>query len=155
MSFVGEPLSMRGHQFQSFMDVVALPARLLVVDLHVERQRKLALREYGIEIGRQRLEDVRAGLLAGREVAALAEPEHHVEKAEIGISIRDRIMLAFDSADADAAEREDAGFNRGLADDFDGFAHVDKGVEIGGIFDREMRHAWSSSSFLSRSNRST
>src|SRR5882672_266942 len=160
MSDFGVTLSMHGLRFQSFgfqsfVDVVALPARFLVVDLHIERQREFALREYGIEISRQRLEDVLAGLLAGCEIAAFAEPEHHVEKAEIGISIRDRIMLTPDGADADAAEREDAGFNRCLADDFDGFAHVDKGVEIGGIFDREMRHAWSSSSFLSRSNRST
>src|SRR5712691_11438137 len=111
MSDFDVTLSMHGlrfhsFRFQGFVDVVAFPARLLVVDLHVERQRELALREYGIEIGRQRLEDVRAGLLAGREVAALAEPEHHVEKAEIGISVRDRIMVASDGADADAAERE-------------------------------------------------
>jgi hypothetical protein len=49
-------------------------------------------------------------------------------------------MLTSDGADADAAEREDAGRNRGLADHFDDFAHVDDGIEIGGIFDCEMRH---------------
>ena len=74
------------------------------------------------------------------EVAAFAEPQHHVEKAEIRLAVGDRVMLASDGADADAAEREDAGFDRGLADQFDDLAHVDAGVEIGGIFDREMRH---------------
>jgi hypothetical protein len=33
-----------------------------------------------IEIGRQGLENMFAGLLAGGEVAAFAEPQHHVEK---------------------------------------------------------------------------
>jgi hypothetical protein len=40
-------------------------------------------------------------------------------------------VLAFDGADANAAEREDAGLNRGLADHLDDFSHVDAGIEIG------------------------
>jgi len=40
-------------------------------------------------------------------------------------------VLAFDRADANAAEREDPGFHRGLADHFDDFVHIDTGVEIG------------------------
>ena len=59
-------LSMGRLHFQGFVDVVALPAGFLVVDLHVERQREFAVREHRIEIGRQRLEDMFAGLLAGR-----------------------------------------------------------------------------------------
>src|ERR1700730_4219358 len=107
MSALGVTLSMRGL-FQRFMNVVALPARLLVVDLHVERQRKLALRKHRIEMGRQRLENVLAGFLAGGEIAALAEPQHHVQKAVARVAVGDRVMLAPDRADADAAKREDA-----------------------------------------------
>src|SRR5438045_5545143 len=108
---------MHGLYFQSFVDVVALPAGLLVVDLHVERQRELALREHRIEIDRQRLEDMFARLLAGREVAPFAEPQHHVEKAEIRSSVGNRIVLASDGADANAAEREDAGLDRGRSEE--------------------------------------
>src|ERR1700712_5626005 len=79
----GVTLSMRRLRFQSFMDVVALPARLLVVDLHVERQREFALGEHRIEISRQHFEDVLAGFFAGGEIAAFAKPQHHVEKAEM------------------------------------------------------------------------
>src|SRR6478735_4889409 len=136
----GVTSSMGGLRFQGFVNVVALPTRFLVVDLHVERQREFALREDGIEMGRQRLEDVLAGLLAGGEIAALAEPQHHRKEAEIGVAVGDGVMLAFDGADADAAEREDAGLHRGLANDLDDFGHVDALVEIGRIFDREMRH---------------
>ena len=74
--------------------------------------------EHRIEIGRQRLEDMLAGLLAGSEVAAFAEPQHHVEKAETRVAVGNRVMLAANGADADAAEREDAGFHRGLAHQF-------------------------------------
>src|SRR6185437_10623487 len=88
-SDLGVTLSMGGLRFQGFVDVVALPARFLVVDLHVERQRELALCEHGIEMGRQRLENVLAGLLAGGEIAPLAEPQHHREKTEIGIAVGD------------------------------------------------------------------
>src|SRR6185312_7571477 len=137
---LGAILSMRGLDFQSIVDVVALPARLLVVDLHVERQREFAVRKHRIEIGGQRLEDMLAGLLAGGEVAALAKPQHHVEKPEIRTSIGDGIMLATNAADTDAAEWKDPGFDRGLADDFDDLAHVEPCIEIGGIFEREMRH---------------
>jgi hypothetical protein len=49
-------------------------------------------------------------------------------------------VLTSDGADADAAEREDAGRNRGLADHLDDLAYVDDGIEIGGVLDREMRH---------------
>src|SRR5258708_30592858 len=135
--------------FQSVVDVVAFPAGLLVVDLHVERQRKLATGEPRIEIGGRRLEDVPAGLLAGGESASLAEPQHHVEKAEMRAAVGDRKMFASDSADADAAKREDAGLDRGLADEFDDVAHVDALVEIGGIFDGEMRHGGSIQLFFS------
>ena len=41
----------------------------------------LRRREHRIEMGGQRLEDMLAGLLAGGEIAALAEPQHHVEEA--------------------------------------------------------------------------
>src|SRR3954447_20460300 len=94
---------------QSFVDVVAFPAGFLVVDLHVERQRELLVRKYRIEKGRQGLEHMFAGLLAGGEVAAFAEPQHHVEKREVLLAVGDRIMLASDGADSDATEREDAG----------------------------------------------
>src|SRR6201999_4207183 len=60
---------------QGFVDVVAFPAHVLVVDLDIERQRECALGEYRIEIARQSLEDVLAGLLAGGEIAALAKPQ--------------------------------------------------------------------------------
>src|SRR5215475_11953467 len=40
-SVFGVGLSMGGLRFQGIVDVVALPARLLVVDLHVERQGEL------------------------------------------------------------------------------------------------------------------
>src|SRR5262245_42483693 len=100
--------------FQSFVDVIALPAGFLVVDLHVERQRERASGEDRIEMSRQRLEDMLAGLLARGEVTALAEPQHHREKAELRVAVTDRIVLAFDGADPDAANREDAGFHRRL-----------------------------------------
>src|SRR5207253_8207319 len=92
------------------------------------------------EIGGQRLEDMFARLLAGGEVAALAKPQHHVEETQIRPSVGDRIMLAPDRADPNAAERENAGFYRGPADDFDGRSHIETAIEIGGIFDGEMRH---------------
>src|SRR6201995_2690559 len=66
-SAFGVALSMRDLRFQGFVDVVALPAGFLVVDLHVERQRELAGGEYRIEIGRERLEDMLAGFLARGE----------------------------------------------------------------------------------------
>ena len=47
------------------------------------------------------------------------------------IAVRDRIVLAPDGADADAAEREDAGLDRGLADKLHDEAHVDAPIEIG------------------------
>src|SRR5262249_35562247 len=73
ISALGVALSMGGLHFQSVVDVVAFPARLFVVDLHVERQRELALREHGIEMGGQRPEHMLAGLLARREIAAFTE----------------------------------------------------------------------------------
>src|SRR5262249_3803517 len=88
----GVTLSMGGLRFQSFVNVVALPARVLVVDLHVERQGELGLRKHRIEMRRQRLEDVFAGLLTGGEVPAFAEPQHHVEEGEVRIAVGDRIM---------------------------------------------------------------
>src|SRR5882724_10751122 len=142
---LGVTLSIDRLHFQGFVDVVAFPAGVLVVDLHVERQRELRLLEHQIEMGRQRLEDLFAGLLAGGEVAPFAEPQHHVEKAVIVPAIGNRIMLASDRADADAAEREDAGFNCGLAHQFHNGAHIDARIEVGGIFDGEMRHVLYSS----------
>src|ERR1700759_1351520 len=98
---------MRGLRLQGFMDVVALPACLLVIDLHVERQREFALPKHGIKMGGERLENMLPGLLAGGEIASFPEPQHHVEEAEIGIAVGDGIVLAPDGADADAAERKD------------------------------------------------
>src|SRR6202048_3246108 len=127
----GVTLSMRSLRLQRVVDVVALPAGVLVVDLHVERQRKFGLCKHRIEIGGKRLEDVFAGLSAGGEIAALAKPQHHVEKAQMRVAVGNRVMLATDSADADAPQRKDAGLNRGLADHLDDFPHVDARVEIG------------------------
>src|SRR3954447_21335379 len=104
-SVFGVGLSMGGLRFQGVVDVVALPAGVLVVDLHVERQSEFAGGGDGVEVVGEGLEDVLAGLLAGREIAAFANAQHHVEKAVILPRIGDRIMFAFDSADADAAER--------------------------------------------------
>src|ERR1700749_4025639 len=109
MSAFGVTLSMGGLRFQRFMNVVALPAGLLIIDLHVERQSEFALRKDRIEIRRQCLEDMFAGLLAGGEVAAFAEPQHHVEETKVRIAVGNRVMLAPDRADADAAEWKDAG----------------------------------------------
>src|ERR1700681_2442194 len=127
----GVTLSMRSLRLQRVVDVVALPAGVLVVDLHVERQREFGLRKHRIETSGQRLEDVFAGLSAGGEIAALAKPQHHVEKAQMRVAVGNRVMLATDSADADAPQRKDAGLNRGLADHLDDFPHVDARVEIG------------------------
>src|ERR1700733_5021407 len=136
----GVTLSMRGLRLQGLVNVVAFPAHFLVVDLHVERQREFARCKHRIEMIGQRTEDMLAGLLAGGEIAALAKPQHHGEKPQMRIAVGDRKMLAADGADANAAERKDAGLRRGLADDFDDLAHVEPGIEIGGIFKREMRH---------------
>src|SRR5450755_2741348 len=105
---------MRRLRFQSFMDVVALPTGFLVVDLHVERQREFAFRKHRIKIGGQHLEDMFAGLLSRGEVAAFAEAQYHVEKAEMRTPVGDGGVFASDSADADAPERENPGFDRGL-----------------------------------------
>src|SRR5258706_5784820 len=137
---VGVTLSMRGLRFQNVVDVVALPAGFLVVDLHVERQRELARSKHWIKMVGQRAEDMFSGLLAGREIAALAKPQHHVEKAEMRIPVGDGVVLATDRTNADAAERKDPGLHRGLADHLDDFPHIDARIEIGGIFEREMRH---------------
>jgi hypothetical protein len=40
-------------------------------------------------------------------------------------------MLAADGADANAPERENPGFHRGLADQFDDLSDIDATVEIG------------------------
>src|ERR1700675_3693398 len=104
---------MRGLRFQNVVDIVALPAGFLVVDLHVERQRELAARKDRVEIGGQCAEKMLAGLLGGREIAALAEPQHHVEKTEIRRTVGNGVVLAAYRADANAAERKDPGFNRG------------------------------------------
>ena len=72
-----------------------------------------------------------AGLLPGREVAPLAKPQHHVQEAKTLVAVGDGIVLAFDGADANAPEREDAGLDRGLADKLHDEAHVDAPIEIG------------------------
>jgi hypothetical protein len=71
-----------------------------------------------------------ARLLAGGEVAAFAEPQHHVEKAAILAAVGNRKVLAFDGADANTSEREDPGLDRGLANQFYDRAHVDAAIEI-------------------------
>src|SRR6266567_8227494 len=124
----GVTLSMGRLHFQGFVDVVAFPAGVLVVDLHVERQRELRLLEHRIEIGRQHLEDMFAGLLAGGEVAPFAEPQHHIEEAVIVPAVGDRIVLASDRANANAAEWKNAGFNRGLAHQFHNRTYIDEGI---------------------------
>src|SRR5580704_15490674 len=103
---------MHGFGLQSLMDIVALPAGFLVVDLHVERKGKWALRENRVEMSGQRAENMLAGLFAGLQVAALAKPQHHGEETQTRIAVPDRIMLASHRAHADAAERENAGLNR-------------------------------------------
>src|SRR5215218_3251217 len=80
-SVFGVGLSMGGLRFQGVVDVVAFPARVLVVDLHVEGEREFRAYEHGIKMPGERLEDMLAGLLAGWQVAALANAQHHVEKA--------------------------------------------------------------------------
>src|SRR4051794_37591160 len=59
-SAFGVGLSMGGLHFQGVVDVVALPARVLVVDLHVERQSELARSKDRIEMFGERAEDVLA-----------------------------------------------------------------------------------------------
>src|SRR4051812_22228116 len=142
-SFLGVPLSMRGLRFQCVVDVVAFPARGCVVDLHVERQSELVVGEDGIEMPGEHLKDVCAGFVPCGEVTAFAEPQQHRKKRVVGAPIGDRIVLAADRAHADAANGEDAGFDCRLAHDFADLRHVEMGVEVGGIFDREMRHGMS------------
>src|ERR1700712_4307070 len=89
ISAFGVILSMRRLRFQSVVNVVALPARFLVVDLHVERQREFALCKNRIEARRQRLEDMFAGFFPRGEVAAFAETQHHVKKTKIRTAIGD------------------------------------------------------------------
>src|ERR1043166_6953394 len=79
---------------------------------------------------------------------SLAEPQHHVEKAEMRTAVGDGKMIAPDGADADAAERKDSGLDRRLAHQLDQRLHVDAGLEIGGIFDGEMRHRRLARSFV-------
>jgi hypothetical protein len=76
-------------------------------------------------------ENVLAGLLAGRQIAALAKPQHHIEETEMRLSVGDRVMLAADRANANATERKNPGFYRGPADDFDDLAHIDARIEVG------------------------
>src|SRR5665213_551809 len=110
---MGGCLHFRGI-LQSFVDVVALPAHLLVVDLDVERQREFAFGEYRIEEVGERLEDVFTGFLAGREIAAFAEPQHHGDEAQIRIAVGNRIMRATRLAEYSSVKC-------GMADPFRGF----------------------------------
>ena len=88
----------------------------------------------------QDAENMLAGLLAGREIAPLAEAQHHIEKTEMRPPVGDGVMLATDRANPNAAEWKNPGLHRGLADDFHDLAHIDECIEIGGIFKGEMRH---------------
>ena len=72
--------------------------------------------------------------------ATFAEPQQHRQEREALAAVGDRVGLAADGADADAADREDAGLDRAAAHQFDDLGHVDLVVEIRGIFDGEMRH---------------
>ena len=49
-------------------------------------------------------------------------------------------MLATDGTNTNAAEWENAGLRRRLANHFDDFSHIEAGIKIGGVFNREMRH---------------
>ena len=80
------------------------------------------------------------GFLAGGEIPAFTKPQHHIEKAVSWPAVCDCVVLAANGAHADAAERENAGLHGRLADDIDDLGHVEAFIEIGGIFDREMRH---------------
>ena len=51
-------------------------------------------------------------------------------EAEVLLAVGDRIVLASDGANANTAEREDAGLDRGLANQFHDRAHVDAPIEI-------------------------
>ncbi len=82
-----------------------------------------------------------AGALARGEVAALANAQHQRHKAELRVAVGDRIVVAADGADADAAKREYAGLDRGASDHLDHLAHIGALSEVGRIFDGEMRHA--------------
>src|SRR5450755_1176678 len=82
-------LSMRDLGLQRLVNVVALPTHVLVVDLHVERQRELAGRKHRIEMVGQRAKDMLAGLLAGGEIAPFAEPQQHGEKTVVRAAIGD------------------------------------------------------------------
>src|SRR5947199_2579306 len=90
----GATLSMRGLRFQGLVNIVPLPACFLVVDLHVKRQRELAAGENRVEVARKNFENVFASRFPRCEIATLAEPQHHREKAELRIAVRDRVMLA-------------------------------------------------------------
>ena len=72
-----------------------------------------------------------AGLLAGGQIAAFAQPQHHIEKFEIGLAIGDGEVLATNSADANAAERKNPGLHRSRADNFHNLAHVNPRIQIG------------------------
>ena len=63
----------------------------------------------------ERAEDLLARLLARREIAALAKPQHHGEKAVLRVAVGDGVMLAPDGTDANTPERKNPGFHRGLA----------------------------------------
>src|SRR5258708_31179250 len=122
---------MRALCFQSLVDVVALPAGLLVVDLHVERQGELACSKDRIEMVGEDAEYMLAGLLAGGEIAPLAKTQDHVEKTVLRSPVGDGVMLATDGTDANAAERKNPGFHGCLAHHLDDPAHIDVLIEVG------------------------
>jgi hypothetical protein len=68
------------------------------------------------------------------------------------IPVGDGVVLATDSADANAAERENAGFDRRPADYLDDLCHIQTGIEIGGVLNREMRHVRTSQTILRRAS---
>src|SRR5262249_52947927 len=125
----GVTLSMDGLRFQCIMNVVALEAGFLVVDLHVERQREFAAGEHGIEMAGQRAEDMFAGPFARGEIASLAEPQQHCQEAVVVAAIGNRIILAGDRAHPNAADGEHAGLHRGPAHNLADLADVHDVVE--------------------------
>src|SRR6266478_10102873 len=119
---------MRAFRFKSRVDVIAFPAGFLVVDLHVERQREWARGKDRIEMIGEGAKNMLAGLLAGRKIAPLAQPQHHVEKAGMRTAVGDGVMLAADGTNTNAAERENAGLHRRLAHQFDDLADIEAGI---------------------------
>ena len=113
------------------MDVIAFPARFLVVDLHVERQRERTGGKYRIEVIGKGAKNMFASIPAGCHVPPLAKAQDHVEKAVLRIAVRDGVIFAADGANANAAERNV--LDRRLSNRFDDLADIQTGFEVGGV----------------------